>query len=715
MDEMVLLTQEWVNETYGNHPGYNTIDENGNTGWNTIHALTRALQIELGITNTADNFGAGTLARVRGITPISKNSNTNKNIVKIIQGALYCKGYGPGGVTGTYGSGTERAVTVLQRDMGEDNPSGSVDGKFFKALLSMDAYSLLYGGEESIRTVQQWMNKTYIHRKNFFYMPCDGLYSRNTQEALIYAIQYEEGLSDSIANGHFGPSTQSLLPTLQVGDADGTDNFVRLFQAAMRFNGYDVSFDGQFDANLSSKVKDFQSFTKLTVNGQADFQTWASLLVSTGDPSRDGSACDCITEITPARAETLRQHGYETVGRYLTNVPGGLNKKIQPGELENIFNAGLTVYPIYQTVGRDASYFNEEQGKEDAISAFKAAQDYGFKDGTIIYFAVDFDALGYQISGNIIPYFRSIKQSLNVLGYDYKVGVYGARNVCIQVSEAGHAVSSFVSGMSTGFSGNLGYPLPGNWAFNQISTITIGSGDGQIQIDNNIKSGRDNGASSVSSEVSNNDPSVHSVSSPFAEIQEIYSSESVDTISYSKAYDIKLGRIEGELTGQIIFGDASKGNWDLGVDKAINGDVMDGIINQFLNKMLEDGYLPSGVNEVTEARAEVDRIMDKIPNISEIRVDQLNPKLSSESPFFIMEYLVIEIMRKSAPSVYVKEKLALTDVDWDEDKLQKEAQIIILILILAYATSFAVSAAVIAALGKRLGQALARSMGMLSK
>ncbi|MFL2099124.1 hypothetical protein ACEN37_12870, partial [Marinilactibacillus psychrotolerans] len=58
-------------------------------------------------------------------------------------------------------------------------------------------------------------------------------------------------------------------------------------------------------------------------------------------------------------------------------------------------------------------------------------------------------------------------------------------------------ITSFVSGMSTGFSGNLGYPLPKNWAFDQISTITLGSGEGLIEIDNNIKSGRDNGVSYV--------------------------------------------------------------------------------------------------------------------------------------------------------------------------------------------------------------------------
>ena len=56
-DQMVLQTQQWLNRTYRNKTGFNTIKEDGETGWGTIHALTRALQIELGITATADNFG----------------------------------------------------------------------------------------------------------------------------------------------------------------------------------------------------------------------------------------------------------------------------------------------------------------------------------------------------------------------------------------------------------------------------------------------------------------------------------------------------------------------------------------------------------------------------------------------------------------------------------------------------------------------------------
>jgi peptidoglycan hydrolase-like protein with peptidoglycan-binding domain len=81
---------------------------------------------------------------------------------------------------------------------------------------------------------------------------------------------------------------------------------------------------------------------------------------------------------------------------------------------------------------------------------------------------------------------------------DYGIGVYGCRNVCIQLANAGLTSSSFVSGMSWGYSGNLGYPLPKNWAFDQITNLNIGSGAGALEIDNDIVSGADLGFNSVS-------------------------------------------------------------------------------------------------------------------------------------------------------------------------------------------------------------------------
>ena len=47
----------------------------------------------------------------------------------------------------------------------------------------------------------------------------------------------------------------------------------------------------------------------------------------------------------------------------------------------------------------------------------------------------------------------------------YRIGVYGSRNICQKVCSLTKAESSFVADMSTGYSGNLGYSMPSNWAF----------------------------------------------------------------------------------------------------------------------------------------------------------------------------------------------------------------------------------------------------------
>ena len=103
MDEMIYKTQVWLNETYGGKKGYNSLNLDndkiaGKTNWTTIYALTRALQIELGITSTADNFGNTTISKFKsrfpnGISQQAEDSTEEDNIYAIIQGALWCKGY----------------------------------------------------------------------------------------------------------------------------------------------------------------------------------------------------------------------------------------------------------------------------------------------------------------------------------------------------------------------------------------------------------------------------------------------------------------------------------------------------------------------------------------------------------------------------------------------------------------------------------------------
>lgn len=97
-DPMVYATQVWLNATYGNDPRYNRISEDGYTGWGTINGLIRAMQIEMGIQNTADNFGPSSEAHFNQLYPTgihqqADNDPETSNVYSIIQGALWCKGY----------------------------------------------------------------------------------------------------------------------------------------------------------------------------------------------------------------------------------------------------------------------------------------------------------------------------------------------------------------------------------------------------------------------------------------------------------------------------------------------------------------------------------------------------------------------------------------------------------------------------------------------
>jgi peptidoglycan hydrolase-like protein with peptidoglycan-binding domain len=501
VDEWVLRAQRWVNTAYRDVPGFQPAPETGRTGWPTMFALTRALQSELGLSGSqlSDTFGPTTMSLLT-----SKFGDIGpgdpQNVVRIVQCAQYCKGYWGDEISGVYSDTTAESVLAMRRNMGFSDTRSTLSPKEFKALLTMDAYVVVENGSATVRSVQQWLNRTYYHQSWFFVIPTDGHPSRDVSKAMIWALQSELAISG--ANGNFGPGTRAALrarPALTVGAADGgSANFVRLFLAAMIFNRYEVVFDGRYSENTRDQVKSFQEFVALPVNGTGDYQTWCSLLVSNGDTDRRGAALDCVTEITPARAATLFQAGYRVAGRYLTNVPGtSLDKNIKPGELDTIFNAGMRVFPIYQTSGLDADYFNEQQGARDASLATVAAGGYGFERGTIIYFAVDFDALGTEITDNIIPHFRSIKRAMDYYGNPYRIGVYAPRNICTQLFDRGLTATSFVSDMSTGFSGNLGFPMPRNWAYDQIITIAVGSGAGAIEIDNNIYSGRDPGQARV--------------------------------------------------------------------------------------------------------------------------------------------------------------------------------------------------------------------------
>jgi peptidoglycan hydrolase-like protein with peptidoglycan-binding domain len=500
VDPRVLEAQQWVNATYGDRTGYRVDPVDGRTGWKTMWALTRGLQYELGISPQSDAFGPTTEGKVNEQGPINQAYTRNGNIVRIIKHGLFCKGYDAGETqSGTFNGDTESAVRELKSNMGLEVPDGTVTAKIFKAILNMDAYVMLAGGRPAVQTIQRWLNRAHLHRNGFYVVPCDGIYSRDVQRALMKAIQYQIGISDDSATGNFGPATKAGLQRNPVGP-NSPQGWVELFSAACVFNSpirgaEDPHYQLRWDAGLSSWVRTFQAFSMLPQSGVGDYQTWAQLLVSMGDPDRPVTACDTSRHILGDRGTRLFNAGYRVVGRYLDEGPTEtLDKEIQPGELQAIFQSGLRVFPISQYYGRGVESFSWSQGYDHALLAHGRAVGYGFNAGTVIYFAVDYDATDADISDNILPYFNGVAAGLRARGGRYVPGVYGSRNVCTRVSTEAYARHSFVSGMSYGFSGNLGYPMPDNWSFTQIKEFDFGAGSSDpFPLDNDVYRGTDRG------------------------------------------------------------------------------------------------------------------------------------------------------------------------------------------------------------------------------
>jgi peptidoglycan hydrolase-like protein with peptidoglycan-binding domain len=478
-DVKVLEAQQWVNATYSGVSGYEACLEDGITGWGTMYSLIMGLQSELGISPVVANFGPGTTSRFAALGGVGEGWDGSANIVRILQYGLFCKGYWSASSEdleyGFFSSTTRDAVDQMRENMGLPPNLGIVDEKIARCILNMDAYVIVADGSDKIRTIQQWLNGRYHERSAYTIGPCDGIYSRDVQKSLMIGLQYELELD---ANGNFGPGTQAGLREHLLSEGD-SGIFVELFSSACVFNEpvvdgneYRTERQSTYGSSLTTWVTKFQKFSQLTENGNGDYPTWAQLLVSMGDPDRPASGCDTRFEITPTRAQWLVSHDYKVIGRYIYDPPdSSLDKEIKPGELDTIFGAGLRVLPIFQDNGRQLSDFTFSNGRGHGFLAHSLAQSYGFNRGTVIYFAVDYDATQAQIESAIIPYFQGVSSALSSTGSRYLHGVYGSRNVCSNVTASTFARHSFVSGMSWGFSGNLGFQLPRNWSFNQIKEI----------------------------------------------------------------------------------------------------------------------------------------------------------------------------------------------------------------------------------------------------
>lgn len=487
MDTQILAVQKWLNQTYGPYAGWVTLLEDGRTGWETIYGLRRGLQHELGISPMSSGFGPATTAAFQEqIGVIDASSDVGENIYRLVSGSLWCKGISGVPTGGTYSfSSLSSGIQTARNNLGIGDGPTEIDVKLMASLMSMDAYWIPEsGGSESVREVQQWLNATYSSRRDFALIPADGNTSRQVITATLYAIQYEIGMADGVANGNFGPGTRDGIrssATVSLGSSDSDHHYVRLFSGLLRLNGFEgAPFSSFFSVDIQRIARQYQNFMELPATGAGDYSTWCSLFVSCGDTDVDTRGFDTSTRLTSTTAGGAVTAGYTHVGRYLV----GANQFITASELSALKSEGLRLFPIMQRFNNTISTMTYDAGVEQAADAIERARVLDLPDGATIFYAVDFDPTIDQIVSSVSSFFLGINSVHNsVLCRDYKVGVYGTRNVCRTIIGNNLATSAFVAGMSWGWSGNMGVPMPEEWGYNQIVETREGLGGVTVGLD----------------------------------------------------------------------------------------------------------------------------------------------------------------------------------------------------------------------------------------
>lgn len=584
-DPWVLEVQQWLNKTYSGKSGYNDVPESGNTGWSTVYGLIRAVQIELGL-SPADNFGDGTKAAWDSKVTDKLKNGYKSNIVKLIDGAFRCKGFGNGKFDTTYNASNETMITDFKKAAGFTSVTVKFESMWAKALFDMSAFQLVSGGNSNTRKMQQMLNRKYSKWTGI--LPCDGIYQRATNMALIYGVQVELGLGD-IANGNFGPSTQSTYGKYASAGLSNYPGLVLLVQYGLYQNVKDLdlgtfTFSSKLDNATTSVIAGFQQFMKLSgvQSGYPDLRTMMSLTLSNGDTSRPCSGCDTSYQLTQAQIDTLKIQGFSTVGRYLTGSVGSdfKPKSLSKKESLLLFKNGMKIFAIYQdnVYIPKPEHFNADMGFSDARKAIAAARGLGVPLGETIYFAIDVDCQDWEIATYVLPYFKSISEQLQSSGYSY--GVYGTRNVCQSVESKfpdNPPKGMFVSNMSSGFSGNLGFPQPKNWTYDQFHEYPggIGSGPGYVELDKVAVSGKDNGFSALENDVNKTTSFAYALGIagfidevaggsiqeeveytvpfgvPNVEMKVTFHAALTDTGNFTMVYDIKDSKLSAEAKTEI--------------------------------------------------------------------------------------------------------------------------------------------------------------------
>jgi Domain of unknown function (DUF1906) len=178
---------------------------------------------------------------------------------------------------------------------------------------------------------------------------------------------------------------------------------------------------------------------------------------------------DTTQDTTPHLA-AIKAESYDFAARYLSQSHW---KVIDAAEAAAISAAGLELVLVYEDGPTTSDYFSFGRGQADGTRAAQQAGLIGAPTGTVLYFAVDYDASAADISGVITQYFNGVADALKSLaaanGTAYTSGVYGSGATCSAITAAGLASCAWLA-QSRGWSGHDTYS---GWSIRQATPAII--------------------------------------------------------------------------------------------------------------------------------------------------------------------------------------------------------------------------------------------------
>ena len=161
---------------------------------------------------------------------------------------------------------------------------------------------------------------------------------------------------------------------------------------------------------------------------------------------------------TTSSIACLRSRGVRTVIRYYNFSNSGVfpNKRLELPEAEALSSNEMQIAVVFQQRQDRLADFSESKGFNAGRTAFRHAQNnIGQPVNSGIYFSVDFDASNSEITNNVIPYFKGVRNAFTQeSGGDpaYRVGVYGSGLVSSRLTAEGLIQLTWLA-MSRGFRG----------------------------------------------------------------------------------------------------------------------------------------------------------------------------------------------------------------------------------------------------------------------